>query len=120
MVLTKYKKSHEKIAMGLLSFMTCEQDLTILAETVERYGNDPAWQLYLCQREDNCIGVIGIELKEHTFTVHHVCVDPSFRNEGVGHFMVEKVQRLHEPLALSTTSETKEFLAKCWEKQQTI
>ncbi|WP_033542553.1 GNAT family N-acetyltransferase [Planococcus sp. CAU13] len=120
MVLTRYKKANEKIAMGLLSFMPREQNLVVLKKTMERYANDPGWQLYLCKRDDDCIGVIGIELDDHTFNVHHICVDPSFRNEGVGHFMVEKVQDFHEPLALSTTSETKDFLAKCWEKQHTI
>jgi riboflavin biosynthesis RibT protein len=117
MALTKYKKSHEKIAMGLLSFMSSEQNLNVLQKTMQRYEEDPNWQLYLWKQEEDFIGVIGIELNEHTFNVHHACVNPSFRNEGVGRTMVEKVQELHEPLALSATPETKGFLEKCWNRQ---
>lgn len=117
MALSKYKKSYEKIAMGLLSFTPGEQNLNVLQKSMHRYEEDPDWQLYLWKEEDDFIGVIGIELKEHTFSVHHACVNPSFRNEGIGRDMVEKVQQLHEPLALCATPATKDFLAKCWDRQ---
>lgn len=117
MVLTRYKKSHRKIAMGFLSFMPREKDLNVLHKTMQQYEYDPDWKLYLCKEGSDIIGVIGVELQKYTFIVHHICVNPSFRNGGVGHFMVENVQQLHESLALCTTSETKEFLAKCWDKQ---
>lgn len=120
MLLKKYRKSYEKIAMGLLSLMPSEQNLAVLKKTMQRYEENPNWQLYLCKQENDCIGVIGIELKEHTFIVHHASVNPSFRNEGIGQIIVQKVQELHEPLAMCTTPETKEFLAKCWEKQYSV
>ncbi|MGO1058452.1 GNAT family N-acetyltransferase [Planococcus sp. FY231025] len=113
-MLIKYKKSNEKIAMGLLSFMQDKPDLPKLQKTLERYGQDPDWQLYLWKQDEDVIGAIGIEIAEYTFTVHDIAVNPSFRNEGIGLAMVEKLQQLHEPLALCSTPATKEFLEKCW------
>lgn len=120
MKLTRYETSLKQIAAELLSCMPCVQDVSGQRKTLQQYEENPDWQLYLCQAGNEFIGLIGIDLQEHTFCVHHICVDPAFRNEGIGNFMVEQVQQLHEPLALCTSSDTKEFLAKCWEKQQTI
>lgn len=118
MELIKYKKSHAKIAMEYLAYMPCEMDLADLQQTLHQYEQDSGWQLYLAMDGTGYIGAIGIELSEHTFCVHHISVHPSLRNEGIGNTMVEKVQQLHEPLALCTAEATKDFLAKCWDKQQ--
>ena len=40
-VLTKYMKAYEKIAMGLLSFMPKERDLKILQQTLKTYEENP-------------------------------------------------------------------------------
>lgn len=114
-MLIKYKKSHEKVAMGLLSFMPAERELKTLQRTMEKYEENPAWQLYLWKQENDFVGLIGIEVDEHTFTVHHASVNPSYRSEGIGHAMVEKVQELQVPRAMQASLETKDFLAKCWE-----
>lgn len=114
-MLIKYKKSNEKIAMGLLSFMPAEREFVQLRKTMQKYEEAPAWQLYLWKHEDAFVGLIGIEMEEHTFTVHHASVTPSYRSEGIGHVMVKKVQELQEPRALQASEETKDFLAKCWE-----
>lgn len=119
-MLVKYKKPNEKVAMGLLSFMPKEHDLHTLQKSMKQYTEDPNWQLYLWKQEEDFIGVIGIELDELTFTVHHAAVNPSFRNEGIGQKMVEKVQQLHGTLAMCSTIETKDFLEKCWAVQYPI
>lgn len=116
-LLVKYKKLNEKIAMGLLSFMPREHDLQTLQNSMDRYTEDPNWQLYLWKQDEDLVGVIGIELDELTFTVHHAAVNPSFRNEGIGQQMIERVQQLHETLAMCSTHETKDFLEKCWTNQ---
>lgn len=100
--------------MGLLSFMPGERELETLQQTLQKYEENPAWQLYLWKEEEDFVGLIGIEMAEYTFIVHHAAVNPSFRNGGIGHAMVEKVQQLQEPLAMRATEETKDFLAKCW------
>ena len=119
-MLTKYKKLIEKIAMGLLSFMPGEHELKVLQQTMQKYEENPDWQLYLWKQGDDFVGLIGIEMAELTFIVHHVAVNPSFRKEGIGHEMVEKVQQLQAPRAMRTTEETKDFLAKCWESKHSI
>lgn len=119
-MLIKYKKTYKKVAMGLLSFMPDERQLEILQQTLQKYEENPAWQLYLWKQEDDFVGIIGIEIAELTFTVHHVSVDPSYRNEGIGHAMVEKVQKLQEPRAMQASLKTKDFLAKCWETNNPI
>lgn len=115
MVLVKYEKTIEKVAMSLLSFMPGERELKNSQKTMQKYEEDPAWQLYLWRQGDDFIGLIGIEADEHTYTVHHASVTPSCRSEGIGHAMVEKVQELQEPRAMKASKETKDFLAKCWD-----
>ena len=114
-MLVKYKKVFEKIAMGLLSFMPAGRELSDLQEMMKQYEENPDRQLYLWKREEDFVGVIGIEVQELTFTVHHISVNPSFRGEGIGHIMVQKVQELQEPRAMQASAGTKEFLEKCWE-----
>lgn len=116
-MLIKYKNSYRKIAMGLLSFMPSEQDFKQLQQTIQTYEEHPDWQLYLWKQGEDCIGLIGIKLNDQTFTVHHAAISPSFRNEGLGHLMIESVRELQEPLAMCSTHKTKDFLEKCWEKQ---
>lgn len=115
-MLMKYRKSFEKVAMGLLSFMPKEQDLKILQNTIQKYEENPDWQLYIWKQEEDFVGLIGSEVDKLTFTVHHASVNPSYRGEGIGHAMVEKVQELQEPRAMQASRETKDFLAKCWER----
>lgn len=115
MVLTKYKKSYEKIAMSLLAFMFKEHEITRLRQIIKKYEENEDWQLYLLKLEDGFVGLIGIRVTDQLFAVQHIAVNPSFRNGGIGCFMVEHVQQLYEPLALCTTHETKDFLAKCWD-----
>lgn len=111
-MLIKYKKAHEKIAMGLLSYMPEERSLKTLQRTLGKYEKEPEWQLYLWKQAEDFIGLIGIEVDDLTFTVHHVSVNPSYRSEGIGHAMVEKIQEFQEPRAMQASKETKDFLAK--------
>ena len=116
-VLTKYKKVHKKIAMGLLSFMPGEHNLKQLQKTMRTYEENPDWQLYLWKKGEDFVGLIGIEVDEHTFTVRHASVNPSFRGEGIGHALVERVRQLMEPREMRATPETEAFLAKCREQE---
>lgn len=113
-MLLKYKKANNKVARGLLSYTTVHHKAGALQRIIQNYEEHPDWQLYLWKEHDDFLGIIGIELEEHTFTVHHAAVIPSYRNEGIGHKMVEEVQRLQEPLAMCSSPQTKEFLEKCW------
>lgn len=49
-MLIRYKKSFEKIAMGLLSFMPNEKDLKQLQQTIKDYETDTDRQLFFGKR----------------------------------------------------------------------
>lgn len=117
-MLIKYKKSYEKIAMGLLSFMPGQRELRTLRETIQTYEINPDWQLYLWKKEEDFVGLIGIKITEDSFTVLHASVNPSHRGEGIGHTLIEKAQQLMEPRKMRATEETEMFLAKCLETRE--
>ncbi|WEG11436.1 GNAT family N-acetyltransferase [Pullulanibacillus sp. KACC 23026] len=114
-MLIRYKRSYEKIAMGLLSFVPSEKDLKRLQQTIKRYEEDDRWQLFLWKDED-IIGIIGIEMDQdhQTAILHHVSVNPSYRGQGVGREMVQALSDLLGPdVNLRPTDLSNEFFNKC-------
>jgi riboflavin biosynthesis RibT protein len=118
-MLVRYKKSCQKIAMGLLSFMPAERNVKNLCQTISRYTEEPDWQLYLLKNGEDYVGLIGIEVAGTHYTIHHISVLPSFRGEGLGHKMIEKIQILMQDRELRSTKETKAFLDYCTKKAST-
>lgn len=116
-MLVRYKKSCEKIAMGLLSLMPKEKNIKHLCRTMELYETDPNWQLYLLKKGDAFVGLIGVEMGENEYTVHHISVLPSFRGEGLGRYMIEKVQALMQHRTMRSTTETKAVVSHCMGKK---
>ncbi|WP_102345714.1 GNAT family N-acetyltransferase [Bacillus sp. Marseille-P3661] len=92
-MLIRYKKSYEKLAMGLLSFMPAEKDIKNLQQTIKLYENGENWQLFLYKEED-IIGIVGIRLEEQTATLKHVSVNPSYRGQGKGKKMLTELREL--------------------------
>ncbi|HSP23166.1 MAG TPA: GNAT family N-acetyltransferase [Planococcus sp. (in: firmicutes)] len=119
-MLFRYKKSFEKIAMGLLSFMPRERELKKLQQTMHIYEENPDWQLFLWKKGDDFVGLLGVEVHEDHFTLHHVSVNPSHRGEGIGQAMIEKIQQLMNGKEMRTTEETDAFIHKCLEKKARI
>ncbi|PSL40164.1 riboflavin biosynthesis RibT protein [Planomicrobium soli] len=113
-MLFRYKKSCEKIAMGMLAFMPEERDLKKLRKTMQVYQENPNWQLFLWKEEEDFVGLIGAEVTDDHFTVHHLSLCPSFRGEGIGHQMVYKLQKILQPREIRGTQETQRFLDKCF------
>lgn len=112
-MLIRYKRSYEKIAMGLLSFVPTEKDLKRLQNTIRTYEDSDDWQLFLWKEED-IIGIAGVELDESTAWVHHISVSPSHRDQGVGKRMVSALkERLGDQYHLAPTDESSQFLSKC-------
>ncbi|ANU10631.1 riboflavin biosynthesis protein ribT, acetyltransferase GNAT-family [Planococcus antarcticus DSM 14505] len=112
-MLFRYKKSFEKIAMGLMSFMPKERELKKLQQTMHIYEENPDWQLFLWKKEDDFVGLLGVEVSEKSYTIHHLSVNPSHRGDGIGHEMVEKIQNLMQDRKMLATEETEPFLKKC-------
>lgn len=119
-MLIKYKQSYKKIAMGLLSYMPEEKDVKKLQETVQQYEETDDWQLFMWKEDDDIVGVVGLRYTENgDIELRHVCVNPSYRDEGIGKKMVQAVRgRLDQDLVAS--KETVQFLQVCDEHQKDI
>lgn len=112
-MLIRYKKTYEKIAMGLLSYMPEDRNVKALQESIHTYETDESWHLYLWKNEEDILGLLGMKMEEERYTIHHLSVNPSYRGEGIGKKMVEKLQELFPNKICESTSETKSFLNKC-------
>lgn len=119
-MLIRYKKSFEKIAMGLLSFMPEEKDLKKLQQTIKQYETSDDWQLFLWreEREEDIIGLIGVYTgNDPVLEIHHISVNPSHRHQGVGKSMVKALKDLYPDKILQANELTESFLKKCGELQ---
>ena len=117
-MLIRYKKTYEKIAMGLLSYMPGGLSVKMLQEAIHIYETDDSWQLYLWKKDDDLIGLLGIEIGETTYTMHHISINPSFRGEGIGKEMVMKLQLQFPEKECISTEDTEPFLQKCTPKEE--
>ena len=112
-MLIRYKRTYEKIAMGLLSFVPSEKDLKNLMQTIKNYEEDDNWQLFLWKEVD-IIGIIGVKLNEDTAELKHISVNPSHRQQGVGRRMVNALQEMiGSKYRIIPSEQTKEFYEKC-------
>ncbi|MDP4083809.1 MAG: GNAT family N-acetyltransferase [Bacillota bacterium] len=113
-MLIRYKKTLEKIAMGLLSFMPNEKDLKKLQQTMKQYETEENWQLFLWKEEDDIIGLIGILISsEKTIEIQHVSVNPSHRFQGIGKRMVKSLQEMYVDKTITANEYTSSFIEKC-------
>ncbi|MDN7244090.1 GNAT family N-acetyltransferase [Planococcus shenhongbingii] len=117
-MLFRYKKSFEKIAMGLLSFMPKERELKKLQQTMHIYEENPDWQLYLWKKGEDFVGLLGVEVSEDHFIIHHISVNPSHRGEGIGHAMINKIRQIMQGKEMHPSAETEAFLLKCPELEE--
>jgi len=110
-MLIRYKKSFEKIAMGLLSFMPEERDIKKLQQTMKAYETEDDWQLYLWKDEEDIIGAIGIRVGEEV-EIQHISVNPSYRQEGIGKRMIKAITEMHTNKRIVPSSSTTTFFQK--------
>ncbi|MBB6455295.1 riboflavin biosynthesis RibT protein [Salirhabdus euzebyi] len=113
-MLVRYKKSLEKIAMGLLSFMPDEKDVKRLQQTIKEYEENPNWHLFLWKEED-ILGSIGVRMEdEKKAVIQHVSVNPSHRNQGLGRKMIQGVKDLYgNEYVICANEKTESFVQKC-------
>jgi len=117
-MLVRYKKTCEKIAMGLLSFMPQEKNLKKLQETIHTYENNPNWTLFMWKKDEDFVGLIGIETSDDACPVQHISVNPSHRGEGIGKEMVSKITQFLPCIEVKASTATKPFLDKCLTQQE--
>lgn len=114
-MLIRYKKSQEKIAMGLLSFMPTDNDVKSLQATIQQYETNEDWHLYFWRQEDDIIGLVGLKIENDLRAIiQHISVNPSFRNTGIGCTMVEEISKLYsDDYDVGGDEATEEFLSIC-------
>ncbi len=112
-MLIRYKKTYEKIAMGLLSYMPKEQSVKELQEKIQKYETEESSQLYLWRDGEDFIGLLGIEMEEDAYTVKDLALNPSFRGEGIGKEMVDAIQKRYPDKKCQSTVVTEAFLQRC-------
>lgn len=112
-MLVRYKKSLEKIAMGLLSFMPEEKEVKHLMETMQNYDENEDWQLFLWKNDDEYVGIIGISLIGSVATVQHLTVLPNYRGEGIAQSMVKELLNLDQVEEIKACNSTAQFIEKC-------
>jgi len=112
-MLIRYKKSFEKIAMGLLSFMPSEKDVKHLMETIHSYEEKDNWHLYLWKKDEEYIGIVGVVEENSVASVQHITVVPSYRGEGVARKMLKELLATGQFKELNPSEATKPFIIKC-------
>lgn len=112
-MLIRYKKTFEKIAMGLLSFMPNEKDLKILQQTMKQYETEENLHLFLWKEGEDIIGLMGVLFEDNTIIVQHISVNPSHRYQGIGKAMVRALHEMFPEKSLTANEMTEAFLEKC-------
>ena len=112
-MLIRYKKTMEKIAMGLLSFMPEHKELKKLMDTMQFYDQYDDWQLYLWKKNDEYVGAIGVKIEDNTAVIQHITVIPSYRGEGVAKEMVSELCDLDTVEQVRAIEEVQPFVQKC-------
>ncbi|TYR82539.1 GNAT family N-acetyltransferase [Priestia megaterium] len=118
-MLIRYKRNHEKIAMGLLSFVPTEKDLKKLQQTIKEYEQNEQWQLYLWKQEEDIIGIIGVSIIDKNFVeIQHVSVNPSHRHQGIGKQMIKALKDMYTNAQIKPSELVAPFYEKCEENEQ--
>lgn len=112
-MLIRYKKTYEKIAMGLLSYMPKEHSVKELQEKIQQYETAETSELYLWKDGEDFIGLIGIKMGEEAYVVKDLALNPSFRGEGIGTEMVQALQKRYPDKACQSTTMTEPFIQRC-------
>jgi riboflavin biosynthesis RibT protein len=113
-MLIRYKKTFEKIAMGLLSFMPAEKEIKKLLHTMKQYETEEHWHLFLWKEED-IIGLLGVVISNDTIELQHISVNPSHRHHGIGKKMVKALKEMYPEKFIQPNEYTAAFIEKCFE-----
>ncbi|PGS47568.1 GNAT family N-acetyltransferase [Bacillus sp. AFS041924] len=112
-MLIRYKKTYEKIAMGLLSFMPNEKNVKNLVNTIKEYETKDDNHLFLWKLDD-IVGIIGIQLlPDKVILIKHLSVNPSFRNQGIATSLYEAIRSQYTDYTIVTTQEIASFIEHC-------
>jgi riboflavin biosynthesis RibT protein len=108
----KYKKSYNKVAIGLLSLMVKGLNFKSLQETIRIYEENPERQLFLWKEGDNITGLAGVEQHDDYFIILHFSVNPSYQKEETAYRMLEVLREQMQSKEMHLSKEAARFLAK--------
>lgn len=111
-MLVKYKKMHERTAMGLIAFSCEVKDPLFLLETVQGYEQDENRRLYLYRQDDDFIGIVGFRLMDGHAELEHIALSPSFRGEKMSYELLDEAQKMLQMEIEGGTDETKRLIEK--------
>ncbi|MCP3032670.1 GNAT family N-acetyltransferase [Halobacillus sp. A1] len=112
-MLIRFKKSYEKIAMGLLSFMPECKEVRKLQDIIYDYEVQENWHLFLWKEED-ILGTIGVRTEGCKAYIQHVSVSPSHRNLGIGKKMIQSItSQFEKDYEVLPDEVTETFVEKC-------
>lgn len=112
-MLTKYKKTYKKVAMGLLSLVAAKKGIKELQELILAYEEKPEQQLYLWKEGENITGLIGVEARDGQYIIMHLSVNPSHPGEETGYQIIDSLRQQMRGQDMKLSRETALFLAKC-------
>ncbi|MDN7227080.1 GNAT family N-acetyltransferase [Planococcus liqunii] len=108
----KYRKSYNKVAIGLLSLMAKGLNFKLLQETIRMYEENPERQLFLWKEGDNITGLAGVEQHEEYFIILHFSVNPSYQKEETAYRMLEVLREQMHSKEMHLSKEAARFIAK--------
>ncbi|MBL1228596.1 N-acetyltransferase [Enterococcus sp. BWB1-3] len=119
-MLIPYRKEHQKIAAGLLSFHDKMEKYHSLLNEIEIYeqSNNLSLLLWIPTQEKNIQGLLGIEQESARMLVlHDISINPSLRGEGAGFLLLNELQENYSDCMISGTNATVAYLDK-WKQKQ--
>lgn len=93
-MLSRYKKSYRKIAMGLLALVVREKELRSLQQLIDLYESDPLYQLYIWKENEKVVGLIGVAKEANEFKVQHLSIIPSYAKDEIAEKMQASLQEI--------------------------
>ena len=79
-MLIQYKKDYEKIAMGLLSYLSDFKNIENLKEEITLNQDENDFILYLYRNsQNNMVGVIGTQVSNQFVIIRYLSLAPGFR-----------------------------------------
>ncbi|MDO4670784.1 MAG: reductase [Aerococcus sp.] len=90
-MLIPYKANHDKIAMGLVSYIDKFKDLKALTQEMDRIktGKRKAY-LWRDEETDNIVGLIAFDISadDEVLIIRYLTINPSFRGESLSYAML--------------------------------
>lgn len=93
-MLSRYKKSYRKIAMGLLALVVKDKELRSLQQLIDLYESDPLYQLYIWKEYEKIVGLIGVAKEANEFNVQHLSIIPSYAKDEIAEKMLASLQEI--------------------------